>query len=239
MRRSHAAVPPTFGGGGLTRPTDITDPKFVKAYAHPLRIRILDLLDGRVASPSELAVELDAPLSNTSYHVRQLATLGLVDLVRRTARRGAIEHYYTAVVRPTITDDGWARLPEIVKRAHMGGILQTAIAHIVAAAETGGWDRPDSHYSRTPGRLDTQGWHDASAALSDLLKRLDTIFEESEARLETDPTAEWEDATVLMMMFAGPSARTLPPRAAARRRERERARKGPPSESLEGLPPEL
>ena len=57
----------------MTVPIDITDAKIVKAYAHPLRIRILDLLDERVASPSELASELETPLSNTAYHVRQLA----------------------------------------------------------------------------------------------------------------------------------------------------------------------
>jgi DNA-binding transcriptional ArsR family regulator len=219
----------------LTLPIDITDPKLVKAYAHPLRIRILDLLDGRVASPSELATELDAPLSNTSYHVRQLAALGLVDLVDRAARRGAIEHYYTSTVRPTITDEAWARLPEIVKRAHMGGILQTAIAHIVAAAESGAWDRSDSHYSRTPGRLDDRGYAEASRALSNVLARIDKIFEASEARLESNPDAEWQDATVLMMLFAGPSAKTLPPRNAARGVERRKNRPERSADSLEGL----
>jgi DNA-binding transcriptional ArsR family regulator len=120
---------------------DITDPRLVKAYAHPLRIHILGLLDNRVASPSEIAQELGTPLSNTSYHVRQLASLGLVELVDRATRRGAIEHYYTASFRPKITDEGWAALPSIVKRAVIGGGLQQAIAHIVAAAESGGWDR--------------------------------------------------------------------------------------------------
>ena len=196
----------------MTVPIDITDAKIVKAYAHPLRIRILDLLDERVASPSELASELETPLSNTAYHVRQLAGLGLVKLVDRATRRGAIEHYYTATIRPTITDEAWARLPEIVKRAHMGGILQTAIAHIVSAAESGGWDRSDSHYSRTGGRLDDAGWEEAAALLADILARVEQIFERSRKRLDADPAAHWQEASVLMMLFAGPSAKTLPAR---------------------------
>ena len=60
---------------------DVTDPRLVKALAHPLRFRILTVLDERMASPSELAEELGAPLGNVSYHVRILASLGLIRLV--------------------------------------------------------------------------------------------------------------------------------------------------------------
>src|SRR4051794_38595206 len=90
-------------GGKATSTIDITDPRVVKALAHPLRLRILQALDGRVASPSEIADELGTPLSNTSYPVRQLAGLGFVRLVDRAARRGAIEHYYVAVAQPTVS----------------------------------------------------------------------------------------------------------------------------------------
>jgi DNA-binding transcriptional ArsR family regulator len=214
----------------VTVSIDITDPKLVKAYAHPLRIRILSLLDNRVASPSEIALELETPLSNTSYHVRQLAALGLVELVDRAARRGAIEHYYTARVRPTITDEGWARLPEIVKRAHMGGILQTAIAHVVSAAEAGGFDRDDIHYSRTSGRLDARAWAEIAEELARSLERVETIVGESEARIGAGATTDWEEATTLMMLFSGPSAKTLPPPGAKKRRGRPAA-----SESLGGV----
>jgi DNA-binding transcriptional ArsR family regulator len=195
----------------VTVSIDITDPKLVKAYAHPLRIRILSLLDNRVASPSEIALELETPLSNTSYHVRQLAALGLVELVDRAARRGAIEHYYTARVRPTITDEGWARLPEIVKRAHLGGIIQTALAHVVSAAEAGGFDRDDIHYSRTSGRLDAQAWAEIAAELNRSLARVEEIVAGSEKRVVAGEALDWEEATVLMMLFSGPSAKTLPP----------------------------
>src|SRR2546423_12946983 len=71
----------------MTVPVDITDPRIAKAYAHPLRIHILGMLGDGVASPSEIAGELGAPLTHVSYHVRQLAGLGLIKLVKTT--RGA------------------------------------------------------------------------------------------------------------------------------------------------------
>src|SRR5436190_22924804 len=152
--------------GAVTAPVDITDPKLVRAYAHPLRIQILGVLDNRVASPSDIAAELGTPLSNTSYHVRQLVSLGLVELVGRTARRGAIEHHYTAKVRPTITDEAWANMPDILKRAIVGGLLQQTISHVLAAAEAGGFNRDDAHHSRTAGRLDKAGWTKVSRELA-------------------------------------------------------------------------
>src|SRR5918997_6731510 len=80
--------------------SDISDPSVIKALTHPLRVQILHALEERTASPSELAEEIGAPLGNVSYHVRQLHALGLIKLVKRTPRRGAIEHYYTAHERP-------------------------------------------------------------------------------------------------------------------------------------------
>jgi len=68
-----------------------------RSTAHPLRISILEILGmdgGRTLSPSELCQELQIPLSNTNYHVTELAKAGLIELVRRRQVRGATEHFY-------------------------------------------------------------------------------------------------------------------------------------------------
>ncbi len=96
---------------------EITDSKIAKAYAHPLRIEIMGLLDDRVASPRQLSEELGASLATTSYHVRQLLSMNLIKLVRRRPTRGSIEHFYTALAgsnltskRMTVTRAGWDEL---------------------------------------------------------------------------------------------------------------------------------
>jgi len=71
--------------------------RLARATAHPLRVSILEILGidgGRVLSPSELSMELQIPLSNTNYHVTELAKAGLIVLVRQRAVRGATEHFY-------------------------------------------------------------------------------------------------------------------------------------------------
>jgi DNA-binding transcriptional ArsR family regulator len=68
-----------------------------RATAHPLRVSVLEILGiegGRTLSPSELSQELQIPLSNTNYHVTELAKAGLIELVRMRQVRGATEHFY-------------------------------------------------------------------------------------------------------------------------------------------------
>lgn len=48
----------------------------------------------RTLSPSELCLELQIPLSNTSYHVTELHKAGLVKLARTRPVRGSVEHFY-------------------------------------------------------------------------------------------------------------------------------------------------
>jgi DNA-binding transcriptional ArsR family regulator len=71
--------------------------RLARATAHPLRVSILEILGldgGRVLSPSDLSHELQIPLSNTNYHVTELAKSALIELVRERQVRGATEHFY-------------------------------------------------------------------------------------------------------------------------------------------------
>ncbi len=73
-----------------------------RATAHPLRISIMEILGldgGRTLSPSDLCQELQIPLSNTNYHVTELAKAGLIELVRQRQVRGATEHFYRIPAR--------------------------------------------------------------------------------------------------------------------------------------------
>src|SRR5215213_8296702 len=71
--------------------TNIDDPRYVRALSHPLRVRILAMLQERTASPSQLSEWLGATLGTTAYHVRSLHQLGLIELADEYARKSAAE----------------------------------------------------------------------------------------------------------------------------------------------------
>jgi DNA-binding transcriptional ArsR family regulator len=208
--------------------SDISDPRIIKALTHPLRIQILAALDERTASPSELADELGAPLGNVSYHVRQLAGLGLIKLVKRTPRRGAIEHHYKAVGRPQITDDAWAGTPATVKDAVVGAALGDVGTAVTAAAAAGGFSRADSHLTRTQAKLDERGWKELDKELNATLKRVQKIADEAGKRLSKSGGDAAQDATVVMMLFGdadeSEAAASAKSNGSAKSKKRARAR---------------
>ena len=209
----------------MTVPVDITDPRIAKAYAHPLRIHILGKLDNRVGSPSELAEELGAPLTHVSYHVRQLAGLGLIKLVKTTPRRGAVEHHYTAKIRPTITDKAWAEVPEVVRRNFSAGWVEQVGANVSAAVSEGGFERANAHMSRTMLELDEKGWNAVAKELEKALERIDRIASDAKTRMKGSSDGKAMRATAVMMLFEGPyQAAGLPEDAGIRRHKRRRAK---------------
>jgi DNA-binding transcriptional ArsR family regulator len=181
--------------------SDIGDPRLVKALAHPLRVQILSTLEDRVASPSDLAMELDAPLGNVSYHVRTLADLGLVKLVKRRTRRGAVEHYYQARGRAQVSNRAWAQVPGVVKRSMVAVALEQALDQAGAAAATGGFDHEDSNLSRQSVTLDAEGWSELSQAVARLHEELSEIQERSTSRLKKSAPADAMQAGLVTMLF--------------------------------------
>lgn len=66
--------------------------KLTRSAMHPLAVSMLETMVDceEPLSPSGLAIGLEQPLGNVSYHMRRLERLGLVRLV-------AVEHYYEAL----------------------------------------------------------------------------------------------------------------------------------------------
>jgi DNA-binding transcriptional ArsR family regulator len=199
--------------------TTLDDPRYVKALSHPLRVRILAILEERTASPVQLADQLDASLGVVSYHVRTLERLGLIKLVRTNPVRGAVEHHYRANPRPTISDEGWSAAAPVAKQAYLSSFLQQVQAYTNAAAASGGFDRADAHFTRTLAKLDARGWAQLAKACEQLLRKVDMIEAESAKRIARDPHADGiVDAGLVMMLFE--AARLAAPEPKKRRSRR-------------------
>jgi DNA-binding transcriptional ArsR family regulator len=206
---------------------EIADQSVIKALAHPLRVQILGVLEQRTASPNELSRELGAPLGTVSYHVRELARFGLVKLVKKTPRRGAIEHHYRAT-ETRITDAGWAATPQVVKDAMVRAALSQISTFVNAAAIEGGFNRDEAHLNRVQLTVDERGWQDLARELRRVLDAIPKIEEASRKRLARNDHEGERNVTVVTMSFdtAEPMvARQPAARSAAKRKPGERAKR--------------
>jgi DNA-binding transcriptional ArsR family regulator len=182
------------------------DQRLVRAIGHPLRLRLLTIFNERVASPSDLAAELGEPIGNVSYHTRILARLGCVELVKTKQVRGAVEHYYRAVVRPVFSDEDWAELPRSIRKSLADAVLAEIADDMGAAATEGGFDREDVHITRTPLALDKKGWQELNELLQGIGEKALDIQAESAARLQADGASDSEAAALVLMLFEPPSS---------------------------------
>jgi DNA-binding transcriptional ArsR family regulator len=203
---------------------DITDTQTVKALSHPLRVQILRLLEEKDGSPVEIATTLGLPVNRVSYHMRQLARFGLIKLVKRTPRRGAVEHHYRLQARPRISDKAWGEAPEIVKQAMIGAAVEQILAHVHSNAVSGGFDRTDAHLSRSDVTLDERGWSQVAQELLKTLKRIDEIHASSTERLKNANHDGHVRGTVVMALLETLKVPDAPPPSAGKSRRKRGSR---------------
>ncbi|WP_329106462.1 helix-turn-helix domain-containing protein [Micromonospora sp. NBC_01699] len=85
--------------------TTVSDPRVMRALAHPARIAIMEHLGstGRAVTATECAEVVELSPSATSYHLRELARFGLVE--QAPSRGDARERLWRAV-QPSFRVDG-------------------------------------------------------------------------------------------------------------------------------------
>jgi hypothetical protein len=135
-----------------------------------------------------LSRELGEPLANVSYHVKLLADLGCIELVRVDAKRGTLEHQYRAVRIPVIGPDEWMGMPVGVRREITDGIIGRIGEDLRHAVSGGGFDRAEIQATRSRVTLDEEAWRTLSAMLDDVL--------EVSARLEAETVERGEGETI-------------------------------------------
>ena len=173
-----------------TKKKDGVEQIVAKAFAHPLRVQILIILNERVASPNLLSQELDQSLNLVAYHVRVLEKYDCIELVDTKQRRGATEHFYRATRRQFLSDAEWARMPESLRPGLSGAMLKAVFGDIEDAVRKGTLDEiEDRHLSRTPMVVDKQGWSDVATLLAETLDRVLAIQAESSERLANSDEA--------------------------------------------------
>jgi DNA-binding transcriptional ArsR family regulator len=175
------------------------------AVAHPMRCRCLTILADRVASPAEIARELGLEVSGVGYHVTALVEAGLIEEVRQRPVRGAVEHFYRAVVRP-ITSTEEEAATDVERRKSFARTTWSLItANATIALESGTLvERPEHHLTRVPLRVDEQGWKEVTEAYMELYERVYEIQAVSAERLGDHPDDPGISALSIQAFFETP-----------------------------------
>jgi DNA-binding transcriptional ArsR family regulator len=180
-----------------------------KAFAHPLRVQILIILNEKVASPNMLAQQLDESLNLVAYHVRVLEKYDCIELVDTKQRRGATEHFYRAIRRQLLTDDQWATMPASLRPGMATAVLKSIFEDIEAASKAGTLEEVDDmHITRLPMVLDKPGWDEVSTLLKSTYDRLMEIQTATSERV-ADGDKAGTLAKVHLLHFKSPNSAEL------------------------------
>jgi DNA-binding transcriptional ArsR family regulator len=161
---------------------EITDPIVVRALAHPLRLAVLSALRDRTASPRELALELGVSLPKLSYHVRELAGVGLILLVEERPVRGVKEHFYTAAGRTFVSAEVYQALPDAIQHSLVDSWVSEAQADIRRQLDANAFATTKARLNRVAVWLDERAQDRFARAVDDLYALSIKLEEQSASR---------------------------------------------------------
>ena len=116
---------------------NVTGRRAATVLAHPLRVRVLEILNQRDMSPIEFCREGFAPenmdVSHVAYHFRELAEYGCLRVIEENKRRGSIEHVYRGLGRAYFSDLQWNELDETERARISKTMVQGLLARVEGA----------------------------------------------------------------------------------------------------------
>lgn len=184
------------------------------AIKHPLRVRILEVLNESPRSPSQFVEEGLIPreafnsyqqaLSLASYHFRELEKEGCLEIVESIPRRGAVEHVFRGLARVFVDDAEFEEMDRESRRRLSRISLQGMVARADRAIAEDTFDaRADRHLTWMPMQLDERGWHEVIARLAATFEDLTQIRRDASDRLAASGE-KVIPATVAMLGFESP-----------------------------------
>jgi len=183
------------------------DRKIIKAFSHEVREHILAVLNERIASPNEIADELEVDVSFLDYHFEVLLELGCAEIVDVKPRRGANEHFYRAKATLEFGNKAWAALPDSVKADIAASDLNAILSEVAAASSAGTLNADDDrHLSWTQGVYDDLGRRQAMNIMDRALELVAQIQRQSAERVALSGEPGIPVMIALMGFRAAPGA---------------------------------
>jgi DNA-binding transcriptional ArsR family regulator len=121
---------------GMLPVVTVRAPADLKAFAHPTRVRILEMLIETPMTTKQLGDALGMSAAQAHYHLKFLERAAMVRLVKRREKAGVVEKYYRAVGRKylvNLTVGTFGEPGALIIESLAGSMMRGA----VAAAQAG------------------------------------------------------------------------------------------------------
>jgi hypothetical protein len=183
-----------------------------EAVRHPIRVRILEVLNEQDMSPTEFVKQGYADfyfgrrpdVSHVAYHFRELAEFGCLEGVEWQRSGGSVATIYRGVARAEFIGDEWASLSADQQRAMSRAVAQGLIARIDGALSAQTFNsRDDRHLWWFAMELDDRGWEETGTVMAEAFASIERIRREAEARLAGSSEAGMT-ATASVLLFESP-----------------------------------
>jgi predicted ArsR family transcriptional regulator len=189
-------------------PPPVLSAVLAKAMAHPIRLALMTSLLLRKATATELATELEEPLSTLRHHLDLLVKLGCVEVsvAKGPGGRGrAFEHFYKAVERAYFDDAAWSALTPGEQLRVTMSIMMLASRDVNTAILRGTFfHRSDTnHLSRSPMYVDEEGWSEVTSILERTVNELMDVETKVADRADGGSNSTFP-IKVIMLQFCSP-----------------------------------
>ena len=188
------------------------DEQLFRLLRNPGQYAALAVLIKRPASKSDIARELGLKLNKADYDVGELEKMGFVEAIDTERRRGMPTTIYRAVLRPVFSSEEWGELSQDERERYVLWAQQLVLRDIATAWHARTFQvRAESHTSRSPLRVDEQGWLRLSEILDDALKAAREVEVESVERARlAGGESELFNVRVAMLSFEMPPTEPSP-----------------------------
>jgi DNA-binding transcriptional ArsR family regulator len=131
----------------MNRPPRVPGLAEMRALAHPLRLRILEVFAEQPRTTKQVAAMLGEPPTRLYHHVAALERAGLLRLTETRKKRGTVERWYEAIARtfrtpPRLGKRQSTSKASAARRAIALAVLEQSRQELVAAMHRPRGDRP-------------------------------------------------------------------------------------------------
>jgi hypothetical protein len=195
-----------------TNPSNEARETTCSPLAHPIRVRILEVVNEHPMSPvgfinAGFAPDIDdrqKALSRVSYHFRTLEEAGCIRIVATIPRRGATEHVYGGCSRVFFSDKEFDALPAQQRQTLSRTSWQGLVARTDGAIRKGTFDaRTDRHLTWRAMEIDERGWTEITDRLAQCYEDCEQIRKDAQDRLAVSGD-EVVPTTMAMLCFESP-----------------------------------